>query len=93
LVEEMRNLGIFRLFLATFMVGMRVYMFWVEKVSKIGLFWLSLFLCYLSLVYSGCQLMGKYMLFVMGVWCGSMVVIANMVCFVFLSIGIIVLES
>jgi hypothetical protein len=50
-------------------------MFCIEKVSKMGLFWLSLFLCYLSLVNSGCQLMGKYILLVMG--CGSMVVIAN----------------
>ena len=41
-------------------------MFYIEKVSKIALFWLSLFLCYLSLFYSGCHLMGKYMLFVMG---------------------------
>lgn len=41
-------------------------MFCIEKVSKMGLFWLSLFLCYLSLVYSGCHLMGKYILLVMG---------------------------
>ena len=40
-------------------------MFYIEKVPKMGLFWLSLFLCYLSLFYSGCHLMGKYMLFVM----------------------------
>ena len=61
----MRNLGIFRVFLDAFASWMRVYMFYIEKVSKIGLFWLSLFLCYLPLVYSGCHLMGKYMLFVM----------------------------
>ena len=41
-------------------------MFCIEKVSKMGFFWLSLFLCYLSLVYSGCHLMGKYILLVMG---------------------------
>ena len=62
----MRNLGIFRWFLDAFASWMRVYMFYIEKVSKIGLFWLSLFLCYLPLVYSGCHLMGKYILLVMG---------------------------
>lgn len=41
-------------------------MFYIEKVSKMGLFWLSLFLCYLPLFYSGCHLMGKYILLVMG---------------------------
>lgn len=46
-------------------------MFCIEKVSKIGLFWLSLFLCYLSLVYSGCHLVAKYILFVM--WFGVVV--------------------
>ena len=66
LIVEMRNLAIFRWFLDAFASWMRVYMFYIEKVSKIGFFWLSLFLCYLSLVYSGCHLMGKYMLFVMG---------------------------
>ena len=62
----MRNLAIFRWFLDAFASWMRVYMFYIEKVSKKGLFWLSLFSCYLSLVYSGCHLMVKYMLFVMG---------------------------
>lgn len=61
----MRNLGIFRWFLDAFASWMRVYMFYIKKVSKIGLFWLSLFLCYLSLVNTGCHLMGKYILLVM----------------------------
>lgn len=43
LVVEMRNLGIFRWFLDAFASWMRVYMFYIKKVSKIGLFWLSLF--------------------------------------------------
>ena len=62
----MRNLAIFWAFLDAFASWMRVYTFCIEKVSETGLFWLSLFLCYLSLVYSGCHLMAKYMLFVMG---------------------------
>ena len=62
----MRNLAIFRVFLDAFASWMRVYMFYIEKVSKKGQFWLSLFLCYLPLFYSGCHLVGKYMLFVMG---------------------------
>ena len=62
----MRNLAIFRAFLDAFASWMRVYMFYIEKVSKIALFWLSLFLRYLSLVCSGCHLMAKYMLLVMG---------------------------
>ena len=66
LVKEMRNLAIFRWFLDAFASWMRVYMFCIEKVSKIGLFWLFLFLCYLSLFNSGCHLMGKYILLVMG---------------------------
>lgn len=66
MVVEVRNLAIFRWFLDAFASWMRVYMFCIEKVSKKGLFWLSLFLCYLSLFYSGCHLMGKYMLLVMG---------------------------
>lgn len=41
-------------------------MFYIEKVSKKGLFWLSLFSCYLPLFYSGCHLVGKYILLVMG---------------------------
>lgn len=65
----MRNLTIFRWFLDAFASWMRVYMFCIEKVSKMGLFWLSSFLCYLSWVYSGCHLMAKYILFVMGFGC------------------------
>ena len=45
----------------------------------IGLFWLS-----------SC---GKVYTFGYGFWCGSMVVIANVGVFVFLSIGIIALEQ
>ena len=67
-------------------------MFYIEKVSKKGLFWLSLFLCYLSLFFFWLSSCGKVYAFCYGFWCGSMVVIANMVCLVFLSTGIIVLE-
>ena len=49
LVKEMRNLAIFRWFLDAFASWMRVYMFCIEKVSKMGLFWLSLFLFILAL--------------------------------------------
>jgi hypothetical protein len=45
----------------------------------IGLFWLSSY--------------GKVYTFCYGFWCGSMAVIANVGVFVFLSIGIIVLEQ
>ena len=62
----MRNLAIFMWFLDAFASWMRVCMFCIEKVPKMGLFWLSLFLCCLSLFYSGCHLMGKYILLVMG---------------------------
>jgi hypothetical protein len=53
--------------------------FFVFVLFVVGLFWLSAY--------------GKVYAFCYGFWCGSMVVIANMVCFVFLSIGIIVLEQ
>ena len=36
LVGEMRNLAIFRVFLDAFASWMRVYMFYIEKVSKKG---------------------------------------------------------
>ena len=36
LVKEMRNLAIFRWFLDAFASWMRVYMFYIEKVSEIG---------------------------------------------------------
>lgn len=88
----MRNLGIFRWFLDAFASWMRVYMFRIEKVSKMGLFWLSLFLCYLPLFYYGCHLMGKYMLLVMGLGVVVWLLLPMLVYFVFLSIGIIVLE-
>lgn len=48
LVGEMRNLGIFWAFLDAFASWMRVCMSCIEKVSKMGLFWLSLFLCYFA---------------------------------------------
>lgn len=76
LVEEMRNLAIFRVFLDAFASWMRVYLSLVKKVSKIGLFWLSLFLCYLSLVYSGCHLMGKYILLAM-----ALGIVGEIICF------------
>ena len=41
-------------------------MFCVEKVPKMGLFLAFFILCYLSLFCSGCHLMAKYMLLVMG---------------------------
>ena len=66
LVVEMRNLGIFRWFLDAFASWMRVYLSLVKKVPKMGLFLAFFILCYLSLFYSGCHLMVKYMLFVMG---------------------------
>ena len=89
----MRNLAIFRWFLDAFASWMRVYMFYIEKVSKMGLFWLSLFLYSLSLFYSGCHLMGKYILLVMGFGVVVWLLLPMLVCFVFLSIGIIVLEQ
>ena len=91
LVEGMRNLAIFWAFLDAFASWMRVYMFYIEKVSKMGLFWLSLFLCYLSLFFFWLSSCGKVYTFGYGFWCGSMAVIANVGVFVFLSIGIIVL--
>lgn len=48
LVGEMRNLAIFWAFLDAFASWMRVYMFYIEKVPEIGLFWLSLFCVVLS---------------------------------------------
>jgi hypothetical protein len=53
--------------------------FFVFVLFVIGLFWLSSY--------------GEVYAFGYVVWCGSLVVIANMVCFVCLSIGIIVLEQ
>ena len=52
--------------------------FFIFVLFVIGLFWLSSY--------------GKVYAFCYGFWCGSMVVIANVGVFVFLSIGIIVLS-
>lgn len=72
----MRNLAIFWHILDAFASWMRVYLSLVEKVSKIGLFWLSLFLVYLPWVYSGCHLTGKYILSVM-----TLGIVGESVCF------------
>ena len=47
LIRYCSFLAIFRAFKGLLGIGMRVYLSLVEKVSKIGLFWLSLFLVYL----------------------------------------------
>lgn len=47
LIQNCLFLAIFRAFKGLLGIGMRVCLSLVEKVSKIGLFWLSLFLVYL----------------------------------------------
>ena len=46
-------LAIFRAFKGLLGIGTRVCLSLVKKVSKIGLFWLSLFLVYFDIVESG----------------------------------------
>ena len=92
LVVEMRNLGIFRWFLDAFASWMRVYMSCIEKVPKMGLFWLSSFLviCHWFILVA---ILWQSICF----WLWGLVWQYGCYCqygvFVFLSIGIIVLEQ